>query len=54
MRYFVNREQIVYLEAIPDREEKPFWVQTSREAEVTRKLSGFSGAPCPRRQRRSG
>ena len=54
MRYFVNREQIVYLEAIPDRDEKPFWVQASREAEVTTKLSGFSGAPSAKRRPRSG
>ena len=44
MPYIVNREQIVYLEAIPDRGEKPFWVQASEEAEVTRKLSvGIAG-----------
>ncbi len=54
MRYFVNREQIVYLEAIPDRDEKPFWVQASQEAEVTKKLSGFSGAPSARQHQRSG
>ncbi len=54
MRYFVNREQIIYLEAIPDRDEKPFWVQASQEAEVTKKLSGFSGAPSARRHQRSG
>ena len=54
MRYFVNREQIVYLEAIPEREEKPFWVQSSQGAEVTRKLRGFSAAPSDRRPHNPG
>jgi hypothetical protein len=52
MRYFVNREQILYLEAIPDREEKPFWVQAQGAEEVTSKLSGFSGAARGQARRR--
>ncbi len=54
MRYFVNREQIVYLEAVPDREGKPFWVQASQDEEVTKKLNGFSGAAAGRRRQRPG
>ena len=55
MRYFVNREQIVYLEAIPDREDKPFWVEASQDQEeVTTKLAGFSGPRSRRRSRGSG
>jgi len=55
MRYFVNREQIVYLEAIPDHEEKPFWVGTTQDREeVTKKLAGFSGPRSRRRSRGSG
>ncbi len=43
MRYFVNREQILYLEAIPEREGKPFWVETGQdEVDVTKRLAGFS------------
>jgi hypothetical protein len=54
MRYFVNRQQIVYLEAIPDAEGKPFWVQARQPEEVTEKLAGFSGAPSRGVRRRAG
>jgi hypothetical protein len=49
MVYFVNREQIIYLEALPDQGEKPFWVKATRSAPVETTLSGFSAAP-PGRQ----
>ena len=46
LRHFVNRDQIVYLEANCERREKPFWVRTKPRTEVEATLSGFSaGAP---------
>lgn len=51
MRYFVNREQILYLEAVPDRDERPFWVHAQQPEEITQKLSGFSGESKARTRR---
>lgn len=44
MRCFVNREQILYLEAVPAQEEKPFWVNAKPTTTPETTLKGFSAA----------
>jgi hypothetical protein len=42
MRFFVNTEQVLYLEAVGQEAEKPFWVERPTSVGET-DLSGFSG-----------